>query len=133
MNVALLLALALSASAALAGCTGAGQCGASTHANGLDFGCQVANKTDTMTYTFHNGLGGASVNMGSQIASGTVTVKIQDGAGKEVFARTYSGASQSGDSTTRSGTPGTWTVLLRFQDATGQIGLDVNGRAPSPF
>lgn len=133
MKVAILVTVALGASAILAGCISAGQCDANTHSNGLEFGCQVANKSDTMTYTFKNSLGGASVSMGSQIASGTVTVTIEDGAGKEVFARTYSGASQSGDSTTRSGTPGTWTVVLRFRDATGQIGLDVNGRTPSPF
>jgi len=129
MKAAILLTLGLGLAAVLSGCLSGGQCGANTHSNGLDFGCQVASKNGTMTYTFKNAFGAAQVTMGSQIASGTLTVTVKDGGGVTVFEQTYTGARQAGESSTRAGSPGTWTVVLKFQDVTGQIGLEVNGRA----
>jgi len=58
----------------------------------------------------------ANVNQSSSITSGTAAVRITDGAGTEVYARSLQ---QNGTFQTSAGTAGTWTIAVTMNEASG--------------
>ena len=75
--------------------------------------------------------GTATVSVGAQLGSGSVTVKVVDAAGATVYSREFSGAGQSADSRAVEGASGEWTLSAeRDSDAlygggwSGQYGID---------
>ena len=58
----------------------------------------------------------ASVLQSPQVLTGAATLFIADGAGVQVYQRSLG---ENGTFTTAAGTAGTWTVRLKFQEASG--------------
>ena len=58
----------------------------------------------------------ASVLQSPQVLTGNATLFIADGSGAQVYQRSLA---ENGTFTTSAGTPGTWTVRLKFLEATG--------------
>lgn len=54
---------------------------------------------------------------------GQIEVTVTDGAGKEVYSKSFNGQGQSGETVERSGTAGEWTIKVQF----GTAGLGFNG------
>jgi hypothetical protein len=115
---------ALASVALLAGCT-SGQAGVANMTNNFSYGGQTAGKSGTETFTWENTMGKAMVSWGGQASKGSFTLTIQDAAGKQVYSGSQ-GAGQGGMAgNTASGKAGSWVILLRFDDFTGQMGLSL--------
>ncbi len=119
---ALLLALALS------GCTAPGeQLVVNNDPGNFQLAGQVAGKSGTETYKWQNSANKASVSWGGQVASGSFSLTIKDADGQQVHSHSFGGTRQGSDSgATQTGTPGTWTIEVKFSSYTGQMALNVN-------
>lgn len=63
----------------------------------------------------------AQIAVGIQ-GSGKVVIKVEDGAGDEVYSKTFDGQGQTGETVVRSGEPGEWTITARFSSSTLGLG-----------
>lgn len=82
----------------------------------------VQNGSASLVYTWQTTGTTASINMSSAISAGTVTLRITDAAGTQV----YSGSlSQNGTFTSSAGVSGAWTIHVDFTNATGTINFRV--------
>lgn len=105
--------------------TSSGQEGACNETDSFAYGTQASVMSDTKTWTWENTQDQAEATWGFQ-GSGDVTLTIQDADGDTVLQRSIGGMGQSGASATSdSGTPGEWTIQLRFSDFQGQMGVGV--------
>lgn len=106
----------------LAGCA---QQGVSNVTDAFSYGGQVANESRTDTYTWHVTGSNVLISWGGQSSSGTFDLLLRDGAGNQVYARSF-GEGQSGNSETLHNVKaGDWTVTLSFHRFTGQMGLSL--------
>lgn len=150
---ALVLATVLVASAALAGCTGAGPgggtqvaqaaadragctdaSGAQSEPGSFQYGGAVSCKTETETFDWQNPSPRAQIQYGSTLTEGRLSIEVQDAAGRTV----YEGTATSNDTDvegrqepTDPGVPADpagalpWTVELTFENVTGTLGIQV--------
>lgn len=108
---------------AAAGCA---QDAVSNTADHFSYGGQVAGKSGSATYTWKVTGSAVTVSWGGQSASGSFDLVLKDGAGQQVYARSFGGAQQGGASETlRNVKAGEWTVTLSFHAFTGQMGLNL--------
>ena len=56
---------------------------------------------------------------------GDATVFVTDAKGVQVYQRSLA---ENGSFTTTAGVPGTWTIRLRFNDASGDVAVQLNRR-----
>lgn len=128
---------ALISSLALSGCAGEG-CQASNSTDGQVALCNQKNSfaystnagatSRTDSYQWETTHSKASVKWSSNLGMGSVTLTIKDSAGTQVLTKTYSGVGQKSEtSTTSSGASGTWTIDIRLNGVSGQVGLTING------
>lgn len=104
---------------------GSGQEGACNETDSFAYGTQGSMMSDTKTWTWENTQDQAKASWGFQ-GSGDVTLTIKDADGKTVLREPLGGMGQSGASATSdSGTPGEWTIQLRFSNFQGQMGVGV--------
>ncbi len=104
---------------------GSGQEGACNETDSFAYGTQASVMSDTKTWTWENTQGSAEATWGFQ-GTGDVTLTIQDADGTTVLQRSIGGMGQGASSaTTDSGTPGAWTIQLRFSNFQGQMGVGV--------
>ena len=71
----------------------------------------------------------ASVLQSPQVLTGAATLFISDGSGAQVYQRSLG---ENGTFTTAAGTPGTWTVRLKFPEATGSATFHLTKPAAAP-
>ena len=84
-----------------------------------DFAYQVSGLdefTSDVIYDWASDGQPATVLQSPTLLTGTATLFISDGAGVQVYQRSLG---ENGTFTTAGGTPGTWTVRLRFLEASG--------------
>lgn len=84
-----------------------------------DFAFQVSaldNVSDNLQYSWQNDGTSANVNQAPSNLSGTVSLVILDANGTQVYSRSLA---DNGTFTTAVGTAGTWTVRVRFSQASG--------------
>lgn len=106
---------------------GAGQSGVANYPGSFSYGGQSAAKTATETYVWQNPSGAAYVAWGGQVATGSVTLTMEDACGKEMYKGGVSGPSQGGaNEETERGMAGDWTLTFEFTVYTGQMGLSVS-------
>jgi len=124
----LLTTMLLLASFLVAGCAGADQSGVSNMTDNFAYGGQVAGKSGTSTYTWHETGSSVMVSWGGQASSGSFDLALKDGAGNQVYTRSFSGTAQNGASETMNNVKsGDWTVTVTFHGFTGQMGLSLLG------
>jgi hypothetical protein len=82
--------------------------------------------TGTISYSWQNGGTQANVNQATTVSSGTVTLRIFDAAGAEVYSRSLV---DNGTFVTTAGQAGAWTVRVIYSGATAPV---VNFRAQTP-
>ncbi|HEV8359283.1 MAG TPA: hypothetical protein VGR28_02390 [Candidatus Thermoplasmatota archaeon] len=137
MRAGFVVALLVGA-ATLAGCTNAGfsgnagtyggpNGGASVSNNPGTFGYSggVADKSGAERYTWTNGSPTAQVSW-SGGGSGSLSVVLEDAAGKEVFRQTFRGSGgASGAQRSAPGVPGSWHIKLTFSDYSGGLALSI--------
>jgi hypothetical protein len=90
-----------------------------------DFAFQVADLAETTTdvvYSWQSDGTAASVTQTPTVLTGTATLFISDGAGAQVYQRSLG---ENGTFTTTAGVPGTWTLRVKFQEASGSAGFRV--------
>ena len=107
----------------LAGC--AGNVGVSNVTDAFSYGGQVAEKTATESFTWHNTKSQAILSWGGQLAKGSIALTIQDAAGKTVYSKSMTDANNGFSGNTQSGLAGDWTVKLAFAGATANMGLSL--------
>ncbi|MEA3203135.1 MAG: hypothetical protein QOI63_808 [Thermoplasmata archaeon] len=118
-----LLPLVVLTAFALAGCA---QDSVSNQTNAFSYGGQVAGKSGTQRYTWKVTGGNVLVSWGGQSASGSFDLSLKDGAGNQVYIRSFSGTQQGGAAETLHNVKaGDWTVVLDFHGFTGQMGLSL--------
>ncbi|MHB8633629.1 MAG: hypothetical protein ACYDBQ_06650 [Thermoplasmatota archaeon] len=106
----------------MAGCTGQEACSSTSGA--FSCGAQVAGKTATENYTWHNAAGTAHVSWGGQASSGTFSVQVKDATGQQVYQRDFvGGGQQATNEDTSQGAPGDWSITIVYTSFTGQVGL----------
>ena len=72
----------------------------------------------------------ATVDQSPTALLGDATVFVTDAKGVQVYQRSLA---ENGSFTTTAGVPGTWTIRLRFNDATGDVAVQLNRQgAASP-
>lgn len=71
--------------------------------------------------------GNATLSLGGELASGTVTIKILDGAANPLDPIVVEGPGQLAESHPITGVPGTWTVTLQTDMVTGQLSFVLSG------
>ncbi len=71
--------------------------------------------------------GNATLSLEGELATGTVTVKILDGAAMPLDPITIEGPAQISEAHPIEGVPGTWTVTLQTDMASGQLGFALAG------
>jgi hypothetical protein len=84
-----------------------------------DFAYQVTGLeefTSDVLYQWESDGRAASVLQAPSVLTGTALLFIADGAGVQVYQRSLG---ENGTFTTTAGTPGTWTVRLKFSEASG--------------
>ena len=84
-----------------------------------DFAYQITGLeefTSDVVYTWESDGRPASVLQAPQVLTGDATLFIADGAGAQVYQRSLG---ENGTFTTTAGAPGTWTVRLKFLEASG--------------
>lgn len=103
-----------------------GQAAVCNHTNSFSYSYQAASHSTSDSFPWENTLGQARVGIGSQLASGSMTLKIRDAAGTQVFTRSYSGTGQTGGTeSTSAGTAGSWAIDFVFSGVTGQVAVTV--------
>ena len=65
----------------------------------------------------------ATVSQNPTALLGDATVFVTDAKGVQVYQRSLA---ENGSFTTNPGVPGTWTIRLRFNDATGDVAVQLN-------
>ena len=84
-----------------------------------DFAFQVTNLdafTSDVVYSWESDGRAASVLQSPNVLTGDATLFIADGSGAQVYQRSLG---ENGTFTTTTGVPGTWTVRLKFTEASG--------------
>jgi hypothetical protein len=78
--------------------------------------------------TYHWQIDGttATVAQSPTALIGDATVFVTDARGVQVYQRSLA---ENGSFTTTTGAPGTWTIRLRFNDASGDVALQLNKQA----
>ncbi|HUR61146.1 MAG TPA: hypothetical protein VM286_02115 [Candidatus Thermoplasmatota archaeon] len=118
-----LVPLLLMVAFGLSGCV---QDSVSNQVDAFSYGGQVADRSGGHTYTWHVTGSSVQVNWGGQAAKGSLDLVLKDGAGNQVYTRSFSGASQGGSSETlRNVKAGDWSVSIQFHGFTGQMGLSL--------
>ena len=90
-----------------------------------DFAFQVTGLdvfTSDAVYTWESDGTAASVMQSPSVLTGTAMLFIADGAGVQVYQRSLG---ENGTFTTTAGVPGTWTVRLKFLEASGAASFRV--------
>jgi hypothetical protein len=72
--------------------------------------------TDDVQYAWVSDGTAATVSQSPTLLTGTAILFVFDGAGTQVYQRSLA---ENGTFATTTGVPGTWTVRLRFQEASG--------------
>ena len=117
-----LLLSGLMAALLLSGCTASQGADGQQAAAGGSLAYQGASAGEHSS-TFDCDSGEASVSVGGQLGSGSVTVTVRDADGATVYTRTFNGPGQSADSRrSDAGEPGEWTV-----SASRRAGSDMYG------
>lgn len=80
----------------------------------------------TLSYTWQNSGTQANVNQATTVSGGTITLRILDAAGTQVYSRSLS---ENGTFATAVGQAGAWTVRVVYSSA---IAPTVNFRAQKP-
>jgi predicted small secreted protein len=122
-----LLPLLVLSAFALSGCMqGVGQGAVSNATDSFSYGGQVAGKDDATTFTWKVTGSTVMVSWGGQSAQGHVDLTLRDGAGNQVYVRSFGGTQQGGASETLHNVKaGDWKVTLAFHAFTGQMGLSL--------
>ena len=84
-----------------------------------DFAYQVtglAEFTSDVVYSWQSDGSAATVLQAPSVLTGDATLFIADGSGAQVYQRSLA---ENGTFTTAAGTAGTWTVRLKFAEASG--------------
>jgi hypothetical protein len=84
-----------------------------------DFAYQVTGLdafTSDVVYSWVSDGSAASVVQSPNVLTGTATLFIADASGAQVYQRSLA---ENGTFTTTAGVPGTWTVRLKFTEASG--------------
>lgn len=84
-----------------------------------DFAYQVIGLdafTSDVVYSWQSDGSAATVMQAPNVLTGAATLFIADGSGAQVYQRSLA---ENGTFTTTTGVPGTWTVRLKFQEASG--------------
>lgn len=90
-----------------------------------DFTFQVTgleSYTSDVEYSWESDGTAASVIQTPTLLTGTATLFIADGSGAQVYQRSLA---ENGTFTTTTGVPGTWTVRLKFTEASGTASFRV--------
>ena len=82
--------------------------------------------TGTLSYTWQNNGTQANVNQATTVSGGSVTLRILDASGVQVYSRSLA---DNGTFTTTAGQTGTWTVRVIYSGAVAPV---VNFRAQTP-
>jgi hypothetical protein len=72
--------------------------------------------TSDVVYSWQSDGSAATVMQAPNVLTGDATLFIADGSGAQVYQRSLA---ENGTFTTAAGTPGTWTVRLKFAEASG--------------
>ena len=80
----------------------------------------------TLSYSWQNTGTSATVNQATTVSGGTITLRILDATGTQVYSRSLS---ENGTFATAVGQAGTWTVRVIYS---GAIAPTVNFRAQKP-
>ena len=86
----------------------------------------VQGYTGTISYTWQNNGTQANVNQATTVSGGSVTLRILDASGAQVYSRSLA---ENGTFATAVGQTGTWTVRVIYS---GAIAPTVNFRAQKP-
>ncbi|MHB8605593.1 MAG: hypothetical protein ACYDCK_10105 [Thermoplasmatota archaeon] len=109
-----------------AGCTDSGASGVSNQPNQFSYGGNACGRSARESYTWSNSATTAKVSWGGASSTGTLSLEVDDQAGRTVYTGTVAGGGATGASTTSAvGVPGSWTVVLTFSSFTGSMGLHV--------
>lgn len=93
-----------------------------------DFALQVANLagfTDAVEYSWVSDSTSATVTQSPTVLTGDATIFVFDGSGTQVYQRSLA---ENGSFATTAGVPGTWRVLLKFEDASGGVGVRLTAK-----
>ncbi len=82
--------------------------------------------TDSQDWTWTT-KGNATLSLEGELAGGSVTIKILDGAANPLDPIVIQGPAQLAESHPIGGMPGTWTVTLQTDMATGQLSFVLSG------
>lgn len=120
-------AVALAALLSVVGCGDSTSPGVEPEINNAtdSFEFQITDIRDysrNMLYKWENTGLEANVNQTSTLTSGSATLEIYDDNDVEVYSRSLA---DDGSFATRSGTAGTWTILVVFADASGTLNFRV--------
>lgn len=105
----------------LAGCSAGGS--VSNNPDHFAYGGGAAGKSTTEVYEWGNSGTAAQVSWGGG-GTGTLTLTIQDAAGKQVFRRDL--GTGGVHERTLDGQPGTWRITLGFGNYNGGMGLNID-------
>lgn len=78
----------------------------------------VQRGTTVLTYTWRNTGTRASINQATTLTAGTLTLRVQDASGAEVYSRSLA---ENGTFQTTTGTAGDWTITLTAQAYSGTV------------
>lgn len=90
-----------------------------------DFAYQVTGLdafTSDVVYSWQSDGTAAAVLQAPNVLTGTATLFIADGSGAQVYQRSLA---ENGTFTTATGTAGTWTVRLKFTEASGDAAFRI--------
>ena len=94
------------------------------HAGSFSYGYQALASTKSDSWPWKNPGTMVHVAFGGHIASGTVTIKIQDASGRDVYDESWTRMGQVGSAAgSLAGTAGMWTILLELHSVGGQVGF----------
>ena len=82
----------------------------------------LADTTQTLTYTWENTGTTANVNQSGQLSRGDATLTLRDGSGVQVYSRSLA---TTGTFSTSNGTPGTWRIDVRLDNVTATLNFRV--------
>jgi hypothetical protein len=88
-----------------------------------DFALQVSNLaglTQDVEYSWVSDSTAATITQSPTLLTGTAMIFVFDGTGAQVYQRSLA---ENGTFTTSGGAPGTWKVLLKFDEANGGVGV----------
>lgn len=86
----------------------------------------VQGYTGTLSYSWQNNGVQANVDQSTTVSAGSVTLRILDGTGVQVYSRSLA---ENGSFPTTAGQAGTWTVRVIYSGAVAPV---VNFRAQTP-